>query len=129
MNKFSKKSESALLTCHPDLITLFRAVIINYDCTIICGYRNKEDQEKAFLAGNSKLHYPYSKHNKQPSLSVDVAPYPIDWNDIGRFKDFANHVKAVINRLAAEKKISSLILWGGDWVTFKDYPHWEVVNE
>ena len=124
--KFSKRSESNLMTCHPDLITLFREVLIAYDCTIICGHRNKEDQEKAFMGKKSLLRYPKSKHNKIPSLAVDVAPYPIDWDDIQRFKDFASHVKAVRNRLTSEKKISSLILWGGDWDTFKDYPHWEI---
>jgi peptidoglycan L-alanyl-D-glutamate endopeptidase CwlK len=64
-----------------------------------------------------------------PSQSVDVVPYPVDWDNIEEFKKFASYVKAVRNRLSFEKKITSLIKWGGDWNTFKDYPHWEIVEE
>lgn len=128
MPRFSKKSLMRLITCHQDLQTLFNEVIKIYDCTILCGHRNKEDQEKAVREGKSKLHYPNSKHNTSPSLAADVAPYPIDWDDVGRFKEFASHVKSVRDQLLADGKIDSNIEWGGDWKTFKDYPHWEIKN-
>ena len=42
---------------------------------IVCGHRNKEDQNKAFAEGKSKLKWPKGKHNKLPSQAVDAAPY------------------------------------------------------
>ena len=76
----------------------------------------------------SKLQFPKSKHNSLPSKAVDVVPYPINWSDIDRFKDFG---KFVIKK-AAELGIS--IRWGGDWdgdgsssdETFLDFPHFEI---
>ena len=52
------------------LQNLFNEVIKDRDCTILCGYRGKEEQEKAVSEGNSKLHYPHSKHNYNPSCAV-----------------------------------------------------------
>ena len=54
MPSFGKQSQANLATCHPDLQTLFREVIKYFDCTIIEGFRNEADQNKAFAAGNSK---------------------------------------------------------------------------
>jgi hypothetical protein len=61
-----------------------------------------------------------SKHNKIPSEAVDVAPYPIDWQDIGRFKELSS----VIMEAAVELGIR--LTWGGNFKTFKDYPHFEI---
>jgi len=115
-----------LLTCHKDLQTLFNEVIKTYDCTITCGVRNRADQEKAFAQGNSKVHFPNSKHNTSPSRAIDVVPYPVDWDDIERFKEMAVVVKDAAKRLKSEGKITHDIEWGGDWKTFKDYPHWQI---
>ena len=35
--------------------------------------------------GRSKLSWLESKHNCEPSRAVDIAPYPIDWDDRERF--------------------------------------------
>jgi len=77
------------------------------------------EQNKAFNEGKSQLKFPLSKHNKYPSLAVDVAPYPIDWENIERFKDFVAYVKGVAKGLGIEVK-------SGSDFSFKDYPHWEV---
>ncbi len=85
MPKFSQESFSKLSTCHLDLQVLFFEVIRTFDCKILEGYRNEKDQETAFAAGNTQLHWPDGKHNKQPSFAVDVSPYPVDWNNTKRF--------------------------------------------
>ena len=54
MPKFGTRSRERLDTCHQDLQTLFEAVIEEVDCSVICGHRNKADQDKAFASGNSK---------------------------------------------------------------------------
>jgi len=125
MPKFSKSSASKLATCHPDLQKLFNEVIKEKDCTIICGARTLEDQQKAFKGGFSKLDgiKKKSKHQiskEQPlSLAVDVLPYPIRWDDRLGHIVFADYVKFIA------KKLGIKITWGGDW-EFVDRPHWQI---
>jgi len=127
MPKFSKTSIERLSTCHQDLQVLFGEVIKEFDCSIICGYRGKKEQEAAFERGTSKLKWPRSKHNITPAEAVDVMPYPIDWKDMEKFKLFGAYVKSRIRELKRQGKIENDIIWGGDWKNFKDYPHWEII--
>jgi peptidoglycan LD-endopeptidase CwlK len=127
MPQFSKTSVKRLLTCHPSLQDILTEAIKETDFTIVCGFRNQEDQTRAFKGGQSKLRWPMSKHNKQPSQAVDIAPYPIDWNDHDRFIELAK----IILRIAKDKRIN--IRWGGDWDNnpdtpnrFSDLPHFEL---
>lgn len=122
MPKFSQKSLDQLNTCNPLLQQLFNEVIKTHDCTIIEGYRDKEKQEAAFAEGKTQLHYPFGNHNKNPSLAVDVMPYPIDWNDSEGIKNFSDFVKATA------KELNISIGYGGDWKTFKDRDHYELVS-
>jgi peptidoglycan L-alanyl-D-glutamate endopeptidase CwlK len=110
MPKFSQESFSKLSTCHPELQVLFYEVIKHFDCQILEGYRNQEDQEKAFEAGATKLHWPDGRHNHQPSMAVDVAPYPVDWKNAKRFYWFAGYVMGIAQRLKDEGKMTRLIL-------------------
>ena len=120
--KFGKISAKRKSECHIDLQKVLDMAIKEYDFTILCGHRGEAEQNKAFKEGNSKLKFPNSKHNKSPSLAVDIAPYPIDWNNIDRFRELS----IIIKRCAKEAGIK--ITWGGDWRTFKDYPHYELAN-
>lgn len=136
MPKFSQSSFSKLSTCHTDLQVLFYEVIKSFDCQILEGYRNEVDQEKAFKAGNTKLHWPHGKHNRQPSMAVDVAPYPIDWNNIKRFYWFGGYVMGIASRLKDEGRMTHSVRFGGDWngdknidnETFRDIVHFELVE-
>lgn len=135
MPKFSQSSFSKLSTCHPDLQTLFYEVIKHFDCQVLEGYRNQVDQEKAVSAGNSQLHYPHGKHNHQPSMAVDVSPYPVDWKNTKRFYWFAGYVMGIAQKLKDEGKITHTIRYGGDWDQdmeiannrFNDLVHFEIV--
>lgn len=109
MPKFSDKSYRKLLTCHSDLVDLFYTVIQHFDCTVICGHRDEEDQMKAYNSGHSKTPWPNSKHNILPSRAVDVIPYPIDWEDRERMNYFAGVVKGIASCMGIN------IRWGGDW--------------
>ena len=120
MYKFGKTSAARLATCHPDLQRLFNEVIKEIDCTILCGHRTEAEQFKAFKEGNSKLLWPNSKHNSNPSMAVDVGPWPLDWNDVKAFEKLAEVVKRKANELNIQ------IRWGGDWKRFVDRPHWEL---
>ena len=128
MYKFGKRSKKNLSEAHPLLQELFEEVIQIYDCSVIEGHRPKAEQDKAYYAGKSQLKFPKSKHNKTPSLAVDVCPYPIDWNDSKRFYYFAGIVMGVADSMGID------IRWGGDWSgdndfkdqTFHDLPHFEL---
>jgi len=128
--KFSERSLKKLATCDSRLIRLFNEVVKHMDCTILCGTRGKEEQDDAFRKGFSKVQFPNSRHNSSPSAAVDVAPYPIDWNDRDRFYYFAGIVKGIASQMGY------VIRWGGDWDSdndfkdqnFMDWPHFEIKN-
>jgi peptidoglycan L-alanyl-D-glutamate endopeptidase CwlK len=120
MPSFSDSSKSKLSTCHPKLQALFNEVIKYRDCIILCGHRGQAEQIEAYQNGRSKVKWPNSKHNKKPSLAVDVAPYPIDWQDKERFIRFAGFVEGVASQMGIKIK------WGGDFSTFFDGPHFQL---
>jgi len=128
MNKFSVASKHKLETCHPLLQRLMAMVLEKIDITIICGYRDKIAQEVALTNGTSKLHWPNSKHNTYPSMAVDVAPYPIDWNDYNAFRLVSYAVKQCWKEIPDDEKEGLELNWGGDWTRFKDHPHYELVK-
>ena len=116
-----------LLQAHQDLSGWFNDhVKPNYpQCHVSWSYRGKQDQEKAFLDGKSKLHYPLSAHNKHDdsgepcSLALDL--FELDFNGIARwswkfFRDIANDAK----------QLPIPIKWGGDFKTISDADHFEL---
>jgi peptidoglycan L-alanyl-D-glutamate endopeptidase CwlK len=126
MPKFSQRSLERLNTCHPVLRRLMLMAIETSDFTVLCGHRGKADQDAAVAAGNSKLQWPRSKHNMYLSHAVDIAPYPIDWHDEARFNSVAKEVKRAWSAMTEEAKMGYDLSWGGDWVSFRDLPHWEI---
>jgi peptidoglycan L-alanyl-D-glutamate endopeptidase CwlK len=137
MNHFSEISKQRLSSCHRDLKTLFGNVIQDFDCTIVCGHRDKPDQDKAFAEGKSKLQYPQSKHNHIPSLAVDAAPFidgKINWTR-DQLLFFAGYVKSRADQLFKIGVISHRLRIGADFsgdndVTdepFRDEPHFELI--
>ena len=137
MPSFGQKSKDRLKTCHPDLQRVMEEAIKEYDFTVIYGQRSVEEQFELYKKGREFKDGQWVKvgatvtsldgktkksmHNHSPSLAVDIAPYPIDWNDLKRFKEMADVVKK------AAEKLGVKIAWGGDWKSFKDYPHVELV--
>lgn len=135
MANFGKTSAARLATCHPDLQRLFNEVVKNYDCSILQGIRSKEEQDEYFRTGRSKVQYPNSKHNSNPSMAVDVAPYfktapHIRWEDKEAFYLFAGYIFGIAAQLGIKLR------WGGNWdmddelhdQTFMDLPHFELVE-
>lgn len=123
------------MQCDVRLQDLFRVVSRKFDIRILCGHRNKEDQERAFREGKSNLHFPNSKHNKTPALAIDVAPgfmedgvFKIDWNDVKAFSYMAGYARAIADQMHLHLR------WGGDWDMdgqvrdnrFQDLPHFEI---
>ena len=109
MPYFSEISKSRLETCHEDLQRLLHEAIKHRDFSIICGHRNQAAQKLAYLRGKSNVQFPNSKHNSYPSVAVDIAPYPIDWDD----RESSYLLGGYIIRLAHEMGIP--IRTGADW--------------
>jgi len=138
MPRFSQISRDRLRTCHRDLQVLFEFVIMNYDCTIVCGHRGEVAQNQAFEENRSQVQWPNSKHNKWPSHAVDAAPFErtaVDW-DKTQSAYFAGWVMALAARLFDEGKITHKIRCGIDWdqdndvndTKFWDAGHFEIVE-
>lgn len=128
MPKFGKQSLANLAACHPDLQRLLNEAIKCVDFSITCGYRNKADQDKAVMGGMSKTPWPTSKHNQNPSLAVDVAPYPLNWNDNEAFTLLSGVLYGVAYTMGIKIRLGAD--WDGDFNTlehsFKDRPHIEL---
>lgn len=119
-------SRKRLQTCHPELIRVvewgIKAAPDNLDFAVICGHRTEEEQEAAFRKGTSKRRWPHSKHNAFPSRAVDLAPYPINWEDEARFHELAGLI------LGVGGIIQIRVSWGGYWKSWQDRPHFELVD-
>ena len=124
-----------LRTCDARLDRVVSEAIlyVSLDFTVICGHRSCEEQQELFSRGLTKLDgVTYmSKHNFEPSLAVDLAPWPIDWSDHSRFYVLAGAILSIANRLDISLR------WGGDWDgdgvskdhTFLDLPHFELADQ
>ena len=132
MPTFSNISLERLQTVDPDLQTLFHEVIKHVDCSIISGVRTDEEQQALYAKGRTDagdiVTYKdgiVNKSNHQSGLAVDVAPYPVNWKDIDRFRAFGWFVKDIAKTLKRTGKIDNDITWGGEW-KWKDYAHFEI---
>lgn len=131
MPQFSTKSREKLMTCDMRIQKIMNEAIKYIDFTILEGHRGEELQNMYFEQGKSRLKFPNSKHNKIPSLAIDIAPYPIDWNDREKFYYLAGVIRGIAGSMGIK------IRHGGDWnsnnnfrdQTFFDLPHFELVDE
>jgi peptidoglycan L-alanyl-D-glutamate endopeptidase CwlK len=126
---FGKSSRRRLLTLDPALQRLLEEAIKHVDFSIICGHRGRADQERAFLEGKTEVHFPHSKHNSFPSKAVDVAPWPIEWQDHEGFTLLAGILYGIAKMQGIEIRLG--IDWDGDGYVeehnFKDRPHIELL--
>tara|TARA_B100001094_G_scaffold275248_1_gene282677 strand:+ start:149 stop:541 length:393 start_codon:yes stop_codon:yes gene_type:complete len=130
MPRFGKRSNVNLASCDERLQKVFNEVIKHVDCSVLEGHRGEERQNKLQEEGKSKVRYPDGRHNASPSNAVDVAPYPIDWDDRERFHLFAGFVLGVASGMGYTLR------WGGDWNMnfevddnkFDDFPHFEILD-
>lgn len=120
--------EERLKSVHQDLADWFRNRVkpAYPSCHIAWGWRGEADQERAFLDGKTKLHFPLSAHNKcddhgNPcSLALDL--FKLDDKGIAQWpwKYFYE-----ISEMAALAK--DPIQWGGLWTHLGDADHYSLV--
>jgi peptidoglycan L-alanyl-D-glutamate endopeptidase CwlK len=114
------RSLSRLQDVHPDLVRVVKraAAMSDLDFTVLEGLRTLERQ-KALLKNNATKTL-NSRH--LTGHAVDLAPMiggSVSW-DWPLYHRLAKIVKAA----AVVENVS--LVWGGDWRTFKDGPHWEL---
>ena len=145
MPRFGERSRARLATIEPRLRGVLIAVMSTAlntrddDFSVLTGRRGKADQDEAVALGRSHASWPDSAHNcaladdsKPPhlwaedpdglSLAVDLAPYPIDWQDVERF----HHLAGRVMQQAAVMDVG--LRWGGDFRHLKDLGHFELVE-
>ena len=102
--------------------------ISKQDLKVICSFRNEHDQNKAFAEGTSKLKWPKSKHNCQPSEAIDVVPLPLDWNNIAPFEEMVECFEEAWHLLDEDITKDWVLQVGADF-SFRDYPHFQIVRK
>lgn len=125
-HKFGSTSLDRLENIDDRLKALAYKVLELQDTTIIYGRRTMEEQKQLFRQGLSRTLD--SKHLS--GKAIDMAPYPIDWNNTKRFYYFAGLV------IATAKQLDINIRWGGNWdmdedlddQSFMDLVHFELID-
>ncbi|MCX6780678.1 MAG: M15 family metallopeptidase, partial [Candidatus Magasanikbacteria bacterium] len=108
-----------------ELIILGRA--LGVILLIKSGYRSSEEQDRAYAEGRTT-----------PGTITTEVPGGSSWHNHGRAVDliiidpntgvrmFGDEEVAVLKDLAEKMKMqNSDVVWGGDWTSLKDYPHFE----
>jgi len=105
MYKFGKRSRNRLKGVDSRLVNVLNELIKIMDVTVIEGLRSAERQKELLAKGATKVKY--SKHME--GKAVDIAPYPIDWDDRERFHYMGGMIRGIAKALNLD------IRWGGDW--------------
>ncbi len=126
--KLGQRSLDRLKGVNPSLVAVFKRACetMPFDVTVLEGLRSYERQQELLKQGATKVSI--SRHMSGNAL--DIAPYPIDWNDLERFQIVAEHM------FKAAKELGVVIRWGGTWertftkpvkwAKFLDAPHFEL---
>lgn len=156
MPAFSQRSVERMKGLHPKLVAVLKRAIQKFDFTVLEGVRSDEQCYINFgkgrtaaqcIAGKCPAKYAQpgvpkvtwlghalsSNHRAKPDgfgHAVDIAPYPVDFNDIGRFDAMAKVI------FAAAKAEGVKVRWGYDWDQDgklrekgeTDGPHFELVG-
>lgn len=154
---FGKTSCRRRDECHPDIVMILNEGIKERNLSVLCGKRDEIDQRYAFATKKSKVKWPDSNHNIDPSnpkceeypdksIAVDVAiyhpelPNKIDWKNKDEFWSTAQFLIGIADRLYEEGKISHKLRSGCDWdgdgvrvdedpdENFFDGPHLELIG-
>lgn len=129
--KLTPKDEAHLKKVHPDLARVIRRAAAMWphkdqEFFITCSLRTLEEQKKLFAAGATRTmnsrHLPHKtdKLSRAVDLAVKVNG-KVRWD----WPLYAQMAKTIKEAAKAEKVP---ITWGGDWVSFKDGPHFELTK-
>lgn len=120
MYQLGARSKTRLKGVHPDLVkVVHRAIEMTLvDFTVLEGLRTPERQKTLMEAGAS-----------QTLNSRHITGHAVDlgaWVDDEVRWDWPLYYKIADAMKEAAKELGVSIVWGGDWRTFKDGPHFEL---
>jgi len=104
------------------------------DFKVIQGERSKALQDLYHREGRSRKPWPFSRHNcpnGEQSRAVDIAPWPIDWEEANRFYALGGFLRGLAAKMGVPLRCG--FDWDGDWCfrdqTFHDLGHFEILEE
>ena len=127
--RLSQRSEQRLQGVHPDLVRVVRRAIgmNQVDFVVLEGLRTAERQQQLYNSGATRTLN--SRH--LTGHAVDLAPYLDTDGDGDREISWHwphYHLLAEVVKEAGQLERVPLE-WGGDWVSFKDGPHWQLPRD
>lgn len=127
MNTLDQRSLKRLEGIHPDLVAVVLLAAEVSTFIVTEGLRTQERQRELFLAKKSQTMN--SRH--LTGHAVDLAI----WEDKDEDKvvdadelswKFPHYQQLAEKMKEAAAKLNTAIIWGGDWTTLKDGPHFEL---
>ena len=117
---FSRRSETNLAGVHPDLVRVMRRALelSEVDFMITEGFRTRQRQEALLREGKSKT----MRSRHLTGHAVDVAALidgQVRW-------DWPLYPRIAAAFKAAAVRQGTPIVWGGDWPSLRDGPHFEL---
>lgn len=121
--KLSKRSRDRLVGVHRDLVRVVELAITKteIDFAVTEGLRSIEKQREFVRIGASKT----LNGRHLTGHAVDLAAFignEVRW-------DWPLYDKIAAAMKQAAKELGVKIVWGGDWVSFKDGPHFELCRK
>lgn len=118
--KLGSSSLAKLEGVHPDLARVVKRAIAlsRQDFSVLEGVRTQARQNELYAQGRTKpgnivTWTRTSNHFKNTKTgyghAVDLVPYPVDWNDLGKF----DRISAAMFEAAMLEGVK--IRWGADW--------------
>lgn len=116
----SERSLQRIEGVHADLVRVVKraAATSNIDFTVLEGLRTLERQKTLVARGASKT----MKSRHLTGHAVDLAPF-VDGQVVWAWPLY-HKLAVIVKAAAADEKVA--IEWGGDWVRFRDGPHWQL---
>jgi peptidoglycan L-alanyl-D-glutamate endopeptidase CwlK len=124
--KLSDRDKQRLQGVHPDLVAVITKARESSQFVVLEGLRTKERQAQLLAKGASTTMN--SRHIT--GHAVDIAPWMDDGDGVvenGEIRwdwPLYHPMAAAVKKAAADLGVK--IVWGGDWKSFKDGPHFEL---
>ncbi|MEZ8619097.1 M15 family metallopeptidase [Vibrio splendidus] len=121
----SVRSQNKMRGVHPDLQRVVRRALelTPFDFGITSGQRSAKEQNALFKKGASQLDGYSKKSRHQTGHAIDFVVYDENSQVTWGFS-YYEQVSWAFKQAARELDVP--IVWGGDWVSFKDGPHVEL---
>lgn len=116
----SNRSLNNLTGVHPELVKVVKRAIeiTEQDFVVIEGVRTQARQDELWAQGRTKPGpvvtwtkdaSSHGIHDDGFGYAVDIAPYPIDWNDLKKFDAISKAMFTAADELGVRLR------WGADW--------------